>query len=180
MDGRALRDGIFSLHTRRFGTVAELLVKRLVKLGKGRSLFHDLYDEIENRRVEVKFSRVLKKAAVKVTEETVLQCIEAAIGEHRLVAFSDWESHEFDCNIQQVKRAEFDSLYYGLFFADCIKIFNIDSKDIGSAINYSDWQHKGNVGEGQFHVNRQTLRRHLDKHLYGTLSYDELLKLLTP
>jgi hypothetical protein len=39
-------------------------------------------------------------------------------------------------------------LYYGLFFADCVKIFRIGSGEIGSDIYYSDKQHKGNVCEG--------------------------------
>ena len=40
-----LKEGIFSLNTRRFGSVAELMIKRLVKLGIGMSLVHDLYDD---------------------------------------------------------------------------------------------------------------------------------------
>lgn len=179
MDGETLRDGIFSLHTRRFGTVAELLIMRLVKLGKGRNLFHDLYDELEHKRVEVKFSRVLKKAETIISEDTVLQCIENAVSEHRLVAFSEWESHVFDCNIQQVKKHEFDSLYYGLFFSDCVKIFHITRDEIGPTIFYSDKQHKGNVGEGQFHINQHTLHVHLENYMYRTLAYEQLLDLLT-
>jgi hypothetical protein len=99
------------------------------------------------------------------------------------VAFSEWKKHKFDCNIQQVKRAEFDVLYYGLFFSDCVKIFRIESQEIkenlkGGRIYYSDFQHKGNIGEGQFHVNSQTLQIHLDHYHHKTLSYDELYKLL--
>jgi hypothetical protein len=77
-----------------------------------------------------------------------------------------------------VKRAEFDILYYGLFFADCVVIFRINSDQIGSQIYYSDKQHKGNVGEGQFHINQDTLQIHLDRYLYQKLTYDKLLKLL--
>lgn len=100
-----------------------------------------------------------------------------------MVASSEWKQHKFDCNIQQVRRAEFDVLYYGLFFSDCVKIFRIERQDInenskGGRIFYSDLQHKGNIGEGQFHVNSKTLQVHLDHYLYRTLSYDELYKLL--
>ena len=65
-------------------------------------------------------------------------------------------------------------------FADCVKIFRIQSTEIGSSIHYSDKQHKGNVGEGQFHINQDTLQTHVDKYHYNTLTYDELLNLLTP
>lgn len=179
MDGETLREGIFCLNTRRFGTVAEVLVKRLQKLGKRRSQFHDLYDDLASKRVEVKFSRVLKTSEIPITEATVLQCIEAATSEQRLVVFEHWKDSPFDCNIQQVKRREFDVPYYGLLFSDCVLVFRIDSKEIGAQIYYSDRQHKGNVGEGQFHINQGTLQVHLDSYLYRQLSYDELLDLLS-
>lgn len=65
------------------------------------------------------------------------------------------------------------------FFADCIKIFRIKSSEIGPQICYSDKQHKGNVGEGQFHINQDTLQTHLDTYLYQTLTYEELFQLLS-
>ncbi len=184
MDVEKLRDGIFALRTRRFGSVAERMVERLLKCSLGRNLFHDLYDDSLRHRIEVKFSVVQKKAERTITEDTVVRCIEEATAEKRMVAFSEWQQNEFDCNIQQVKRKEFDVLYYGLFFSDCIKIFRIESKDIkenrrGGRIFYSDFQHKGNVGEGQFHINPRTFQLHLDHYLYKTLTYDELLQLLT-
>ena len=179
MDGDALREGIFCLHTRRFGTVAELIVKRLVKLGKGRSLFHDLYDDVASKRVEVKFSRVLKRSETLITENTLLGCIKEATSEQRMVSFEHWQTTQFDCNIQQIKRREFDVLYYGLFFSDCVVIFHIGSEQIGPQIYYSDKQHKGNVGEGQFHINQDTLQVHLSNYLYQTLTYEKLLELLS-
>ena len=109
MDGEKLRDGIFALRTRRFGSVTECMIKRLLTYSKARSLFHDLYDDQRKHRIEVKFSVVQKKAETTVTEETVLRCIEESVAENRMVAFPAWKQHKFDCNIQQVKRAEFDS-----------------------------------------------------------------------
>jgi hypothetical protein len=184
MDGKELWDGIFALRTRRFGSVAECMVKRLRKYGKAKSLFHDLFDEEKGDRIEVKFSTVLKKAEKAVTEESVLVCIEEATAENRMVAFPNWEQYKFDCNIQQVKRLEFEVLFYGLFFSDCIKIFRVESSDIrenrlGGDIGYSDKQHKGNVGEGQFHINDKTLQTHLDKYLHKTLTYEDLYRLLS-
>jgi hypothetical protein len=178
LDGEPLRDGIFALYTRRFGSVAEFMVKRLIRCGKAKNQFHDLYDDVARHRVEVKFSVVRKKSETPISEETVVQCILEATAEQRMVGFADWRHVQFDCNIQQIKRAEFDVLYYGLFFADCVKIFRISSGAIGSDIYYSDKQHKGNVGEGQFHINQDTLGTHLERYLWKTLSYDELYELL--
>jgi hypothetical protein len=129
--------------------------------------------------VEVKFSRVLKKSETLITEDTLLRCIKEATNEERALSFERWREAEFDCNIQQIKRGEFEVLYYGLFFSDRVVIFRIGREQIGPSIYYSDRQHKGNVGEGQFHINQDTLKTHLDKYLYKTLSYDTLLELLS-
>ncbi len=146
------------------------MIKRLLKYSKAQSIFHDLYDDQLKHRIEVKFSIVQRKAETAITEDTVLRCIEESLAENRMVAFSDWKRHKFDCNIQQVKRVEFDILYYGLFFADQVVIFHIESKEIkeniqGGRMHYSDFQHKGNVGEGQFHINQNTLQIHIDHYL---------------
>jgi len=134
---------------------------------------------MEQKRVEVKFSVVRKKSDTPINEETVLKCVEEATSESRMVSFESWESYEFDCNIQQIKKPEFDVLYYGLFFTDVVLIFRINSDDIGGNVNYSDKQHKGNVGEGQFHINQDTLQTHLNDYLYSKLTYEELLDLLS-
>ena len=95
MDGNTLREGIFSLHTRRVGKVAELLIKRQVGLGKSRSQFHDLYDDMRDKRVEVKFSCVRRKNKTLLTERTVMKCIEEEDSDRHL-AFGDWRCAEFD------------------------------------------------------------------------------------
>ena len=177
MTPEELRDGIFALNTRRFGTVAEIMVKKLKGLGKAQSMFHDLFDAGSSQRVEVKFSRVGQNLD-KLTEHNLLECILKEQGTDRRVKFADWTKHKFLCNIQQVKRSEFEVLYYGMFFDDCIKVFRIEPKDIDASIGYGDKQHKGNVGEGQFHITEKTLQTHLDRFLIQTLTYGELLILL--
>ena len=58
-------------------------------------------------------------------------------------------------------------------------IFHIGSDQIGPQIYYSPKQHRGNVGEGQFHINQDTLPIHLSNYLYQTLTYEKLLDLLS-
>lgn len=173
-----LKEGIFNLNTRRFGTVAELMIRRLVKLGRSKNQFHDLYDDLQNHRVEVKFSTVRRKNNRTITEESVLSCILDELAANRQLSFDEWQTSEFDCNIQQIKRDQFEVLYYGLFFNDRVLIFRIRSDEINEKIFYSDKQHKGNTGEGQFHLNEKTLSIHLNAYIYKSLSYDELLDLL--
>src|SRR5213592_3003014 len=96
----------------------------------------------------------------------------------------DWNSTtKSSFMVQKVKRRKFDVLYYGLFFSDCVKIFRIKKSDIktreeGGDIGYSDKQHEGNVGEGQFHLTEKNLQIHLEKYFFKTLTYDELYQLL--
>jgi hypothetical protein len=96
-----------------------------------------------------------------------------------MVSFENWGATTFDSNIQQVKLGEFEVLYCGLFFSDRVVIFHIGSDQIGSQIGCCPTQHKGNVGEGQFHVTQRNLQFHLDNYHYQTLSYEELLDLLS-
>ena len=180
MNADTLRDGIFALNTRRFGSVAEVLIARMAALRKGQTLFHDLYDELAKERVEVKFSRALKKSEKVITKDTVLKCIEEATSLKRMVMWADRTRVPFDCNIQQIKRSEFEHLYYGIFFMDAVAIFRIASKDIGRQISYSDFQHKGSFGEGQFHISNATIGIHEKNHFYRMVTYAELLDLLTP
>ncbi len=43
---KEFRDGIFALRTRRFGTVAELMIEALYNFSKSHNQFHDRYDEV--------------------------------------------------------------------------------------------------------------------------------------
>jgi hypothetical protein len=114
IDPVIFRRGIFNLRTRRFGTAAELLIQKLLGAQKARSLFHDLYDDEKNHRIEVKFSTVNTSSDEPINLNNILFAI-AQAGLERAVFFEDekWRGSKFDCNIQQVKIAEFDILYYG-------------------------------------------------------------------
>ena len=177
MTAEELKQGIFLLNTRRFGKVAEVMIKLIKSLDKSKNIFHDLFDTTLNQRIEVKFSTV-RQSLTPITESNILESIAAEASANRAVKFKNWKKHDFWCNIQQVKKSEFEVLYYGLFFDDCIKIFRITPDKINDTIGYNNKQHKGNVGEGQFHINAETLQVHLDNYLIQTLSYQDLLNLL--
>lgn len=173
-----IRDGIFALRTRRFGTVAEIMIQKLVNASRSLNQFHDLYDEAEGKRLEVKFSTVMKANEAVINESNILeQCLKANTA-NRAMKSDEIHSYPFDCNIQQVKRAEFDILYFGLFFADRIAIFSAETDEITSMLGYSDFQHKGNEGEGQFHLNQTSIDYYMKHHFVQWLSYEELYTLL--
>jgi hypothetical protein len=170
----SFKDGIFRLHTRRFGTVAELLVKRLINARESHDSKYDL--EQGNTRIECKFSRAQQKSSISIRESTILQAIlEEA---NRDVPYELCENVQWDCNFQQIKKDLFDVLYYGIFFSDCLVIYKINTKEIDGSIGYCDKQHRGNVGEGQFHINPRNIGLH-DKYMYSILDYEEIEKCLT-
>lgn len=172
------RDGIFSLNTRRFGSVAELMIKKIYKLNKSESLAYDLLRE-DRKKIEVKFSTVLKKCPEQITEENLISQVIGSNLNNRMLTFAQAKETSFDCNIQQVKPKEFDILYYGCFFEDKIMICKINPSQIieDEKILYSDRQHRGNVGEGQFHINTKTLENHLNKYLVQWITYEQLYNL---
>lgn len=176
---KKFRNGIFSLRTRRFGTVAEIMIKKIHKFKDSTSLAHDLFDHEKSDRIEVKFSTVMKANKSIINEGNVVDQILHASTEERALKDNEIHLYPFDCNIQQIKRSEFEVLYYGLFFYDTIFIFSIKSEDIETAnIGYSDKQHRGNVGEGQFHINQINFKYHIDNFLLKKLTYEELFNLL--
>ena len=172
------RDGIFALRTRRFGTVAEIMIKRLYDLDESGSLAFDKRDRSSDERIEVKFSTVMKENDDKIRDDNVIEQCQKANLANRAMRSSDTDRYSFDCNIQQVKRREFDVLYYGLFFADQIEIYRMDSGEVLDCPGYSDKQHRGNEGEGQFHLNESNIEYHRHHFLERVLTYAELFNLL--
>ena len=170
----SFRDGIFALRTRRFGTVAELMIEGLYGFTKSHNQFHDRFDEKRGERIEIKFSTVTRSHKSVITKSNVIsQCIDADPQLSALCS-NDIDSIPFDCNIQQVKTNEFDELYYGLFFRDRIAIFKMTSEEVLNCPGFSNKQHKGNLGEGQFHLNQSTINWHLENHLLQWITYSEL------
>lgn len=172
------RDGIFSLRTRRLGVVAEIMIKKIYGFSSPLNKYHDLFDATTKERIEVKFSTATKQNEVVIREDNVvMQCIEANELSNRVISSNEVEQKKFDCNIQQVKPNEFDRLYYGLFFSDCVYIYRIASGDVSKIQGWSDKQHKNNSGEGQFHIKNETFEHH-HQYFVKKLSYKELYDIL--
>ena len=174
------RDGIISLHTRQFGTVVELFVQLLQDYQDSNQLDFDLFDPEGNRNIEVKSSRVFRKQSLKFNLDNLYDLIIKSSNRNRLLRQSQTTQEKFDCNIQQIKIGLFDTLYYLLFFFDVIEIFRIEKDEIRNDVNlnYSDKQHRGNEGEGQFHVNQKNYKYHKDKYFIQSVTYDEIKEML--
>lgn len=176
--GELLKEAVFRLNTRRFGALTELFIKRLKSFDRSPSIFYDLHDGVQGHRVEVKFSTVLSKWSTPLREDTLEAVLREAVSGDRAVVYPNWPNSSFDCNIQQVKPAEFETLFYGLFFDDRILVFKCTTADIAQMPGWSGKQHKGNVGEGQFHLTQRNLQHHLDNYLLQHLSYQQFSNIL--
>ncbi len=168
------RDGIVNLNTRQFSRVVELLIKVIYNQVDSDCLSYDLVGD--GHRVEVKSSRVLKSNKLALTTETLYDLIINNSNKNRLISQKDIDRYDFDCNIQQIKIDCFDILYYVLFFYDVIEVFTIPKDKIISDrnIKYSEKQHRGNLGEGQFHINNATYMYHKEKYYEGFFTYETL------
>lgn len=174
---KEFRDGIFALRTRRFGTVAELMIKFLYGFRDSQSLAYDKKNIDTDERIEVKFSTVMKENDDKIREDNAIeQCVKANLANRAMASF-EVTKFNFDCNIQQIKCSEFDVLYYGLFFSDKIEVFKMMNLEVLSCAGYSNKQHRGNEGEGQFHLNQDNIEFHRTNFLQKVITYEELYKL---
>lgn len=170
------RRSIFSLSNKRFGTLAEIAVSKLLKFNPSNSIYHDLSDGVE--RVEVKFSRAVSHHKSKFNADTLLEEL-AKDPIDRAFSYDEWRETNFSCNIQHVKPTEFDVLIYGIFFSDRVLVFLLTPKDLSGPVLSLSRQSLGNELEGQFSINARTLQHHLDKHYLLTLSYADLLTLFS-
>ena len=131
------------------------------------------------KTIEVKFSRATKSNLKTIQEDNVIdQCLSAGNLGNRTFNKANATKTAFDSNIQQVKCRNFDILYYGLFYADSIEIFCIESTHVKDIPGYSNKQHDGNIGEGQFHLNNKTIESHRELYFKKKLTYQQLYNVL--
>lgn len=81
-----------------------------------------------------------------------------------LKALSSDSQKQFDMNFQQVKPACCDVFVWMAVWRDVIRHWVIPSYEVEHSPYYSVGQHRGNVGEGQLHLNRDNLSA-FDKYL---------------
>ena len=94
-------------------------------------------------RIEVKASR-----AVEFSSDEPLY-IKALLSD---------SSKQFDMNFQQIKPRFCDVFVWIAAWRDIIRYWVIPSFEVENNQYYSSGQHRGNVGEGQLHLNRDNIR----------------------
>jgi len=117
------------------------LVKPSKKLDPDYSGDYDFY--LDNSiRVEVKASRAV---AFRTDEPLYVK------------ALSSDSSEQFDMNFQQVKCKCCDVFIWVAVWRDLIRYWILNSRELEANRYFSTGQHRGNVGEGQLHMNRDNI-----------------------
>lgn len=79
-------------------------------------------------------------------------------------ALSEQEKKPFDMNFQQIKPKCCDVFVWIGVWRDVIKYWVLSSNEVEQNKYYSTGQHRGNVGEGQLHLNRENIHE-FDQYL---------------
>ena len=168
--------------TRRVGKIGEILIQAQEFFDDADSIHHDLKDTATDDRIEVKCSKVQEEHPEPLTRENfITHCIEHDPS-NRPVSYDERLDRKWDCNIQQIKRTEFEKLFYVLFFKDRVCIFCIGPDEIAEdkKIGYCPTQHGGGekeIEEGQFHVKNININHHIENYLHKEFSYEEFMQI---
>jgi len=90
-------------------------------------------------------------------------------------ALASDSNRPFDMNFQQIKPACCDVFVLLAAWRDTIKYWVIPSYVVESSPFYSKGQHRGNVGEGQLHLNRENFAK-FDKYLCKSTALEKAIK----
>ena len=73
-------------------------------------------------------------------------------------ALSSDSGKQFDMNFQQIKPACCEVFVWSAVWRDRIRYWVLSSAEVETNRYFSVGQHRGNVGEGQLHLNRDNMR----------------------
>lgn len=90
-------------------------------------------------------------------------------------ALASDSNRPFDMNFQQIKPACCDVFVWLAAWRDIIKYWVIPSYNVENNLFYSKGQHRGNVGEGQLHLNRENIAK-FDKYLCKSTALEKAIK----
>jgi hypothetical protein len=92
-----------------------------------------------------------------------------------LKALSSDTQKQFDMNFQQIKPACCDVFVWLAVWRDVILHWVIPSYEVEQNPYYSRGQHRGNVGEGQLHLNRENIRS-FDQYLTDARDVEDAVR----
>lgn len=173
-----VRENIIRADSRKFGTIFEFVLEQINGLTKADSVSHDRYCAKSKKRIEMKSVRVFEKldngGADKIAEWVLSQ------NPHKnLVADKDKFTASWDGGFGQIKPDCFDVLYYTTVFHDRIYMFKANRDDLlnDKGMGYCLRENR-NGNSGQFYMSSKSIAYHIQKYLFFTLTYEQLVFIL--
>jgi hypothetical protein len=175
------RNGIFLASSRTYGEMfIEPIIREVFDLFKSETEENDAIDKA-GKFFEIKASKVLaatiKEKKLSLVERVLLENNKSVI--NRLINFEDCYTEKYLSNIQNIKRDHFSNLVYVMLFKDCIKIFISKKEEISNIPNWCDKHGKYDAlgKNGQFGINKNNIKWHIENNLYKTLTWDEVYEI---
>jgi hypothetical protein len=170
-----IKNTIIGIAPKKLGNLVEDIIRQQFCFEKvNKNTEYDACKEL--RRIEIKSSRALEEIA-----DTDNDYFSYLVSYSRsLIKIEDLKTKTYVCNIQQVKPKLFDDLYYTLVVNEGILVFKMTKKEIKNdkKIAFSGKQHRGNIGEGQFHIKKANIQHHMDTYHIKTLLWSDIFKTL--
>ena len=114
--------------------------------------------EYPNFDNEYDFFCEYKKSHIRI-EVKASRAVDAKSDEPLYIKALAWNSKKpFDMNFQQIKPDHCDVFVWVAVWRDVIKYWVFASKEVAENKYYSKGQHRGNIGEGQLHLNRDNIK----------------------
>jgi len=113
------------------------------------------YPDFDN---EYDFFYKNKKNYIRI-EVKASRAVDARSDDPLYVKALAWDSKKpFDMNFQQIKPSHCDVFVWVAVWRDIIKHWVFASKEVENNKYYSKGQHRGNIGEGQLHLNHDNIK----------------------
>ena len=174
-----VRNGLFLASSRTYGEqYIEPFIRSEFSLTEPVGNDHDGADS-NGIKYEIKASKVLQVTNNLDKSKSLYERIlfeNTNLETSRLISFGDSVSSEYGANIQNVKRDHFEYLIYVLLFADCLKVFQIQSNLISEIPSWSNKHGRyDQLGKsGQFPINKGNIDWHLNDYLVETYTYNHM------
>jgi hypothetical protein len=177
-----LREALCGLPPRVFGDITQAIAMGhlggTTKFGSGANDGDWVGDRIE-AKFSVAYAQMPAAAKKEAKGKSPVDLVEAYFRFDRaVVPAAEWETHDFKCNMNNVKTDHFDCLCYGVMFAEKVCVFLAPVAAVHTFPGLCK-QSGRNGGDGKhFFVERRNFKWHLDNYHLSDLGWDEVRRLL--
>jgi len=173
----AMISNIVAMSPKKIGTFLEDILQYHFNIEDNGNVNSENDGKKDGKNIEIKCSRVIydnigeheDKYEYLINSKKTLLSIDKLLTDKK-----------YDCNMQQVKPGYFDEIYYTILTQEGFIVFKMTSDQVltDKNITYSDKQHRGNTGEGQFHLKKSNIEYHINTYMIDTISWKTVIEVL--